>query len=167
VLTSQRDRYLPLRVIVDHLASVDERTLAHPPRPALVAVRPPGDAPPPRDPADPARPSVSRLSRAELLARSGLEEAVLTDIERLGLIVPTSPGRYDADGLSAALVAPLARQRDPIARGRAAEVLREAVGLSQQLHGALLRTGLRQEVGRVNARTGKIYGAARAVGFVG
>ncbi|KXK59053.1 MerR family transcriptional regulator [Micromonospora fluostatini] len=51
-------------------------------------------------------------------------------------------------GLFAQLVAPLARQSDPAARARAAETARELVALSQQLHAALVRVGLRSTVGR-------------------
>jgi DNA-binding transcriptional MerR regulator len=51
-------------------------------------------------------------------------------------------------GLFAQLVAPLARQSDPAARARAAETARELVGLSQQLHAALVRVGLRESLGR-------------------
>jgi DNA-binding transcriptional MerR regulator len=182
VLTAQRDHYLPLRVIREQLASYDEEAAARPARPTLVAVGPRGEAQRRSVPSDPParEPAATRLTLAELLARSGIDEAVLAEIERLGLIVPVSPGRYDADalavaeavagltrhgleprhlrayraaadrevGLFTALVAPLARQRDPVAHGQAAEVLREVVGLSQLLHGALLRSGLRQALGR-------------------
>ncbi|MGN9811747.1 transcriptional regulator FtsR [Micromonospora sp. BQ11] len=51
-------------------------------------------------------------------------------------------------GLFAQLVAPLARQSDPAARARAAETARELVALSQQLHAALVRVGLRSTLGR-------------------
>jgi hypothetical protein len=51
-------------------------------------------------------------------------------------------------GLFAQLVAPLARQNDPAARARAAETARDLVGLSQRLHAALLRAGLRASLGR-------------------
>ncbi|MFI5834088.1 MerR family transcriptional regulator [Micromonospora sp. NPDC051300] len=51
-------------------------------------------------------------------------------------------------GLFAQLVAPLARQSDPAARGRAAETARELMALSQQLHAALVRVGLRSTLGR-------------------
>ncbi|MFY1700088.1 MerR family transcriptional regulator [Solwaraspora sp. WMMA2101] len=51
-------------------------------------------------------------------------------------------------GLFAQLVAPLARQTDPAARARAAETATELVGLSQRLHAALVRSGLRPTVGR-------------------
>ncbi|WP_186832389.1 MerR family transcriptional regulator [Micromonospora endolithica] len=51
-------------------------------------------------------------------------------------------------GLFAQLVAPLVRQSDPAARARAAETARELVALSQQLHAALVRVGLRSTLGR-------------------
>jgi DNA-binding transcriptional MerR regulator len=178
VLTAQRDQYLPLRVIREQLAAMD-RDPDGPgwrQRPALVAVRPDG-APQPGDRPEPAD---VRLGRAELIARSGLDEAMVTELERLGLLVARPPGWYDTDaliiaravaglaghgleprhlrayrlaadrevGLFRQLVAPLARQRDPVARTRAAELARELVGLSQQLHAALVRVGLREVLGR-------------------
>ncbi|WP_091556789.1 MerR family transcriptional regulator [Micromonospora pattaloongensis] len=177
VLTAQRDQYLPLRVIREQLAALDEG--AEPSggrqRPALVAVGPTGEVPH----AEPA-PTDLRLARAELVERSGVDESTLTELERLGLIATRSPGCYDADafaiaqavaglaaygleprhlrafrtaadrevGLFAQLIAPLMRQNDPAARARAAETARELVGLSQRLHGALLRAGLRDPLGR-------------------
>ncbi|WP_326555632.1 transcriptional regulator FtsR [Micromonospora sp. NBC_01813] len=51
-------------------------------------------------------------------------------------------------GLFAQLVAPLVRQRDPAAQARAAETARELIGLSQRLHAALVRAGLRGTLGR-------------------
>jgi DNA-binding transcriptional MerR regulator len=51
-------------------------------------------------------------------------------------------------GLFAQLIAPLARQNDPAARARAHETARELAALSQQLHAALVRVGLRSVTGR-------------------
>jgi DNA-binding transcriptional MerR regulator len=51
-------------------------------------------------------------------------------------------------GLFAQLVAPVARQSTPAARDRAAETVRELTALSQQLHAALVRIGLRETLGR-------------------
>jgi DNA-binding transcriptional MerR regulator len=180
VLTAQRDQYLPLRVIREQLAERDRG--ADPPgargRPALVAVGPSGEVP--GRGADDADSAKVRLDRAELVARSGIDPATLTELERLAVVVSRPPGWYDADalvitravaglaaygmeprhllayrtaadrqiGLFAQLVAPLARQNDPAARARAAEVARELLGLSQQLHAALVRVGLRGTLGR-------------------
>ncbi|QDY08732.1 MerR family transcriptional regulator [Micromonospora sp. HM134] len=178
VLTAQRDQYLPLRVIREQLAQWDggEETPGRQ-RPTLVAVGPGGEVPG-RSAEEPE--SQVRLGRADLVARSGIAESTLGELERLGVLVPDPPGWYDADaliiaravaglaaygleprhlrgyrssadrevGLFAQLVAPLARQSDPAARARAAETARELVALSQQLHAALVRVGLRSTLGR-------------------
>ncbi|WP_196806659.1 MerR family transcriptional regulator [Micromonospora sp. CNB394] len=177
VLTAQRDQYLPLRVIREQLAQWDG-SVPSPGRgrPNLVAVGPGGEVPG----REPVESSEVRLDRAGLIARSGVEESTLAELERLGVLVPDPPGWYDADaliiasavaglaaygleprhlrayrsaadrevGLFAQLVAPLARQSDPAARARAAETARELVALSQRLHAALLRVGLRSTLGR-------------------
>jgi hypothetical protein len=51
-------------------------------------------------------------------------------------------------GLFTQLLAPLVRQSDPAARARAAETARDLQALSQRLHAALVRAGLRGELGR-------------------
>lgn len=180
VLTAQRDQYLPLRVIRDQLAEWDASGSASGrQRPTLVAVGPGGEVPG-RDAEESAESPEVRLGRADLIARSGIAESTLAELERLGVLVSDPPGWYDADaliiaravaglaaygleprhlrgyrtaadrevGLFAQLVAPLARQSDPAARARAAETARELVALSQQLHAALVRVGLRSTLGR-------------------
>jgi DNA-binding transcriptional MerR regulator len=51
-------------------------------------------------------------------------------------------------GLVEQVVAPLVRQRNPEARGRADEVARELAALSVRLHAALVKAGLRPQLGR-------------------
>jgi hypothetical protein len=51
-------------------------------------------------------------------------------------------------GLIEQVVAPLARQRNPEARGRAEEVVRELAALSVKLHAALVKAGLGATLGR-------------------
>jgi DNA-binding transcriptional MerR regulator len=51
-------------------------------------------------------------------------------------------------GLFAQLVAPLARQSGPAARARAAETVRDLTACTERLRGALVRSGLRQTLGR-------------------
>jgi DNA-binding transcriptional MerR regulator len=180
VLTAQRDQYLPLRVIREQLARWDaDGEAPGRSRPALVAVGPDGEVPG-RGAAESGESARVRLDRAELVSRSGLDESMLGELERLGVVVSDPPGWYDEDaliiaravaglaaygfqprhlrgyrtaadrevGLFAQLVAPLARQSDPAARARAAETARELVALSQQLHAALVRVGLRSTLGR-------------------
>ncbi len=169
VLTAQRDQYLPLRVIREQLEQMESEPAA-PARPTLVAV----GAEQAADPAD------TRVPREDVLERTGVPEALLDELEKIGLVTARPPGWYDADavviveavvgltryglevrhlrafragadrevGLFTQLLAPLVRQSDPGARARAGETARDLQALSQRLHAALVRTGLRGELGR-------------------
>ncbi|GAA4937759.1 MerR family transcriptional regulator [Actinoplanes utahensis] len=169
VLTAQRDQYLPLRVIREQLDRMEKEPVV-PQRPTLVAV----GAQQAKDPAD------TRIPKADLVERTGVDEALLTELEQIGLVTARPPGWYDADqvviveavvgltryglearhlrsfrnsadrevGLFTQLLAPMARQHDPAARARAAETARELQALAQRLHAALVRSGLRGELGR-------------------
>lgn len=146
-------------------------------RPTLVAVRPDGVVPDDKAKAEPAdvrldraelitrsgldEPTVVELERMGLLVSRppGWYDADALAIAQAvaGLAAHGLEPRHlrayrtAADrevGLFTQLVAPLARQRDPVARARAAEVARELVGLSQRLHAALVRVGLREVLGR-------------------
>jgi DNA-binding transcriptional MerR regulator len=100
VLTMQRDRYLPLKVIREHLDAID-RGLEPPtaddagpraPRTPEAADGLPTGADFVRGPAE------LRLSREELQAESGLADDTLAQLEAYGLI--TSTGRhFDGDAL--------------------------------------------------------------------
>jgi DNA-binding transcriptional MerR regulator len=107
VLRMQRDHYLPLRVIGEHLAAIDR-----------------GLEPPPIEPVVPTVPTVSlaadglpsagsfnrrdnvRLSRKELLKIAEISEDLLTELEQFGLVTPrTGTGHYDTDALVIATTA--------------------------------------------------------------
>jgi DNA-binding transcriptional MerR regulator len=169
VLGVQRDHYLPLRVIRDHLEAVDQGL--EPP-----VGRAPGSPRLVESPAAPARRPAGeqRISRAELLAAAGVEDALLRDLESHGLVSIRPGGVYDADavvltrtaaelaafgieprhlrafrsaadreaGLVEQIVSPLRRQRGPEAAARAEEVTRELSGLCVQLHTVLVRAAL-------------------------
>lgn len=158
VLAAQRDRYLPLKVIREQLASAER-----PPRP-LAAV--PESLP-------------VGLSREELVEHADVDAELLADLEQYGLVAADPAGRYDPDavriaatagalaeygiearhlrafraaadrevGLLAQIVTPLRLHRDPATRARAEEVLRELVSLSASLHTLLVKAGLRAPVG--------------------
>ncbi|MGH8889519.1 MAG: transcriptional regulator FtsR [Acidothermaceae bacterium] len=99
VLTAQRDHYLPLRVIKDHLEALDrglepaEHSNAGPkvPRTLTVAEGLPGPEAFGRDPHD------VRLSRKELLEAAELDDAALTQLEEYQLVA-TRPGGNHYDG---------------------------------------------------------------------
>lgn len=173
VLESQRDKYLPLRVIKEHLDAMDRGLL--PPdtpggAPRLPHLRSAADAS--GGPAPDAQPV--RLSRSELLATAGLTDEQLDRLEQFGLIGARS-GHYDQTALGIAqavadmarygieprhlrvyrtaadreiglfeqVITPLVRQRGPEAHGRAAETVDELAAISVRLHAALLKAGLR------------------------
>ncbi len=107
ILRMQRDHYLPLRVIGEHLDAIDR-----------------GMKPPPIEPVVPTVPTVAlaadglpssdsfarrdnlRLSRKELLKIAEVPEELLTELEQFGLITPrTGTGHYDTDALVIATTA--------------------------------------------------------------
>ncbi len=99
VLTAQREHYLPLRVIKQHLDALD-RGLEAPAsgeRPRIpggvLGAEVPGAA------AFGPDASELRLSRDELLQASGLDAAQLTELEQFGLVAPR-PGADHYDGNS-------------------------------------------------------------------
>jgi DNA-binding transcriptional MerR regulator len=177
ILTAQRDRYLPLRVIRDQIEAMDrgERVIGLTPAPGPArAERGASGIAPPR-----AAPGDTRLTRAQLADRSGLDDEGLADLERYGLLVPASNGDYGGDalmvarvaaqlrgygiearhlrpyrttadrevGLLAQLVPTIARQSGSGGRIQALETVHELAALCAQLHGALVRQGLRQALG--------------------
>lgn len=103
ILTAQRDHYLPLRVIREHLAELDRSGVAPgasvASRPALVAVE---DLPTAADFAEVG--GEARLSRAELAERAGVSDAQLRDLEQYGLLSASAAGCYDADAVEIASV---------------------------------------------------------------
>jgi len=168
VLTAQRDHYLPLRVIKDHLDALDRGEPLPAGAPGTAAVPPAaetaedGAATPPLTP--------EQFARA-----SGLEPGQLADCVQFGLLATDGDGRHPASdlpiaraaaglarhgieprhlrayrtgaereaGLIEQLVAPVLRARSEEARTRATEKLQELAGLSAQLHTALLEARLR------------------------
>jgi DNA-binding transcriptional MerR regulator len=104
VLACQRDQYLPLKVIRDHLEAID-RGLEPPSSGAGEGPRVPRalvstDGLPSSDSFRPSAGDV-RLSRKELLESSGLDDALLGQLEGYGLITKRG-SHYDGDALSVA-----------------------------------------------------------------
>ncbi len=117
VLSVQRDHYLPLKVIRDHLDLMD-RGLQPPAMPSLRSGLPvpaePGPSGPSVDsgpvPTAPVAPVVPkqplRLSRADLLEASGLTEAALVELERTQIVLPRrGTAFYGRDALTLAIAA--------------------------------------------------------------
>jgi DNA-binding transcriptional MerR regulator len=170
VLAAQRDHYLPLKVIKEQLDAADR------PR-GLVSVPLESGLPTAESFAE--RPEL-RMTKEELLASTGIDAAMLAELEQYGLIRPGAAGFYDSEsalvaktvaamagfgieprhlrafrasaecevGLLEQIVAPMFKQRDPGARGRADEVARELAALSVALHTLLVKAELRRVVER-------------------
>jgi len=100
VLRMQRDHYLPLRVIGEHLDAID-RGLEPPPIEPVVPTVPqvalPADGMP--RPASFLRRDHVRLSRRELLKIAEISEELLAELEQYGLVTPSRTGHYDTDAL--------------------------------------------------------------------
>jgi DNA-binding transcriptional MerR regulator len=103
ILAVQREHYVPLRVIREHLSQIDRGQ--NPPTLGLVR-QPDGasSAAPSHTPAPPRQPL--RLSRPELLEASGLTEAALVELERTQILLPRrGTSHYTRDALTLAIAA--------------------------------------------------------------
>jgi len=172
VLAAQRDRYLPLRVIREQLEAIErgERVVG-----SLLGGPPAGDAGGAAL-GGVTEVAEAWLTREQLRERSGLDDAGVTELIEYGLLVPGPDGRFGPEaltvariavrlaeyglqarhlrayrgtanrevGLLAQLVPPLSKQGG---RARALETIHELAALCAQLHGALVRQGLREVIG--------------------
>ena len=166
VLTLQRDQYLPLKVIRDHITE----GLPEPGAPPATPIAGTGLRP------EDFRPGAGRvrMTREELAEACELTEAYLAQLEDIGLIWATPAGHYDEDALAIAgvvarlaafgvearhlrsfrvvadretglveqMATPYSQPRDRDARAREQETIRELASLFVQLHAALLRAEL-------------------------
>ncbi|MYQ52145.1 MULTISPECIES: transcriptional regulator FtsR [unclassified Streptomyces] len=169
VLRMQRDHYLPLKVIREHLDALA--------RGEHVPLAPGGQG----ELADPVweqdrgQPTAARIGRSELLAAAEVSEDQLTEWESYGLIAPGPGGSYDAEAVTVArlvadlgrfgleprhlravraaaereaglveqVVAPLRRHRNPQTRAHAEATAKELAELSVRLHAALVQSALK------------------------
>jgi DNA-binding transcriptional MerR regulator len=108
ILTAQRDQYLPLKVIKAHLDAQPDGELPQSGSaygvPRLVPVDPQSDTAS-GDPADGisgVAPTQVRLRREDLLARSGIDEGLLTELIKAGVIKPGRAGFFDEHSVATA-----------------------------------------------------------------
>jgi DNA-binding transcriptional MerR regulator len=167
VLRMQRDHYLPLKVIREHLDAVERGEAV-----ALQKVGRQRDGAAVAEPAE--NPTVARIGRDELLATAGIGDQELKEWESYGLLAPLPDGAYDAEAVTVAslvvqlgrfgieprhlrvmkaaadreaglvdqVVAPLKRHRNPQTRAHAEARTKELAGLAVKLHAALVQTAL-------------------------
>ncbi|WP_369256781.1 transcriptional regulator FtsR [Geodermatophilus amargosae] len=118
VLTAQRDHYLPLRVIKEHLDALDRgqpvpgAPSPGAPSPGPAASDPPASGPPADDGGGPdeAPAAAGPMDAAEFARAAGLTPAQLADCVQFGLLAPDAEGRHPAGDL------PLARAAAGLAR---------------------------------------------------
>lgn len=143
ILTVQKNHYLPLKVIRDHLEQMDRGE----PPPNLDAPSPNSAQPEPAPqalPTPPGQKRALRLSRRELLKMSGLSETALSELERAQLVAPRrGTAYYDRDALTIAVVA---RKLSPYGMdARHLRIVKQAaereVGLMEQALAPYLRRG--------------------------
>lgn len=105
VLTAQRDRYLPLKVIKEQLDAVDRGAAPESEArtsPRLVPIDPPDTGAPGSATDDFALDTPSPLSREQLLAEAEIDETSLAELVQYGLIRPGAGDFYDADAVTIA-----------------------------------------------------------------
>jgi DNA-binding transcriptional MerR regulator len=133
VLSAQRDRYLPLKVIREQLDAVPEDSAAS-----------------------------TAVSRTDLLTQTGTSAVQLSQLERDGLLRPGPGDRFTTDDITALrtirMMTGLGVEREHLRAVRAAaghevvllksfsdpETVRELADLFASLHALLVRAGLRQ-----------------------
>lgn len=97
ILTAQRDQYLPLKVIKAQLDAQPDGELPHSGSaygvPRLVTVA--GDDPESEDGHAGVAPTQVRLSREDLLSRSGVDDELLTALVKAGVITTGPAGFFD------------------------------------------------------------------------
>ncbi|MGC9379320.1 MerR family transcriptional regulator [Streptomyces sp. MH13] len=167
VLRMQRDHYLPLKVIREHLDAMERGEAV--PLPTLTRQRDGESVPEIAE-----GPVAARIGREELLAAAGIGEQELQEWESYGLLAPLPDGGYDAEvvtvaslvvqlgkfgieprhlrvmkaaadreaGLVDQVVAPLKRHRNPQTRAHAEARTKELAGLAVKLHAALVQSAL-------------------------
>ncbi|MEU6252039.1 MerR family transcriptional regulator [Streptomyces sp. NPDC047043] len=167
VLRMQRDHYLPLKVIREHLEAMERGEAV--PLPTVGRQR---DGEPALEVSE--APMAARIAKAELLAAAGIGEQELEEWESYGLVAPLEDGAYDAEtvtvaslvvelgrfgieprhlrvmkaaadreaGLVDQVVAPLKRHRNPQTRAHAEARTKELAALTVRLHAALVQTAL-------------------------
>ncbi|MDT9691946.1 MerR family transcriptional regulator [Streptomyces sp. P9(2023)] len=110
ILRMQRDHYLPLKVIREHLDALARGEQVKLPAPSPQRDLLDGAAGAWAWEADGDRPTAARVGRAELLAAAEVTEEELVEWESYGLIAPGPEGGYDAEAITVArLVADLGR----------------------------------------------------------
>ncbi|NLG47127.1 MerR family transcriptional regulator [Gordonia sp. (in: high G+C Gram-positive bacteria)] len=170
VLTAQRDRYLPLKVIRDQLDEIDTDAANGGSGPTLLSTARSAVAP-----ATDFSSRGGRVDRETLIERTEVDSAFISELVRNGLLSAGPGGFFDEDavrlveaaaalanfglesrhlrafkisadreaGLVAQIAGPIAKGKGTGARDRAEELIREMAALSVTLHTQLVKAAVR------------------------
>ena len=174
ILTAQRDRYLPLKVIREQLDAIDAQSSEETgPGAALLSSARSAVAP-----ATDFSERGGRVSREALIERTGVDSAFITELMRNGLLGAGPGGFFDEDavrlvdaasalanfgletrhlrafkisadreaGLVVQIAGPIAKGKGTGARDRAEELVRELAALSVTLHTQLVKAAVRSSL---------------------
>ncbi|AWB81935.1 MerR family transcriptional regulator [Corynebacterium yudongzhengii] len=169
ILTTQRDNYLPLKVIREQLEAMDSGE--------VTSLMGSGDTEPMIKPENFAAPVRTRLTSEDVASQAGCTEADVADLVAAGLIKPDVSGFFTADDVRVVTTAmslkdygfradqlkrlrtaahrhadlisqvagPLAQGRDDTAKQRAEEYGQQISALVVSLHASLVKAALREE----------------------
>ncbi|ARU46115.1 MerR family transcriptional regulator [Corynebacterium silvaticum] len=172
ILVTQRDNYLPLKVIREQLEAMDSG--------AVTPISRGGDAKPIVSPENFRAPVATRLSDHDVVERSGAELSLLQELSSAGIIRPDNSGFFTADDVQIVAIAsqlkefgfdvrhlkslkntasrqadfitraatPTARSKSDGAKQRAEEMSQQMSALVVSLNATLVKTMVRNELGQ-------------------
>lgn len=171
ILVTQRDNYLPLKVIREQLQAMDSG--------AVTSIMRTNKATPLISPDNFRSPGDTRLSVEDLADQAGAEEQYVEQLLKIGLIKPDVSGYFTIDdvrivqtaaalsefgfderhlkslrtaagrqaGLIGQVASPIARSQGGDSRQRAEELSQQMTALVVSLHASLVKSALREELG--------------------
>ncbi|MEZ2121388.1 MULTISPECIES: MerR family transcriptional regulator [unclassified Corynebacterium] len=171
ILVTQRDNYLPLKVIREQLEAMDSG--------AVTAILTTSEAAPLISPENFRAPVLTRLTATDVASQASVEEHFVTELAGAGLIRTDESGFFTADdvrivhtasalgefgfdvrhlkslrttanrqaGLIGQVAAPVAKSKGEGARQRAEELSQQMTALVVSLHASLVKNALRDELG--------------------
>ncbi|MGP6173282.1 transcriptional regulator FtsR [Corynebacterium sp. A21] len=170
ILVTQRDNYLPLKVIREQLEAIDSG--------AVTALLSGGRTMPMISPENFQGPLATRLTDTDVAEQVGCEIGDITELTEANIIHPDSAGYFTADdvqvvgtalslkdfgfdvrhlrslrntatrqaGMIAQVASPVAKSKGEGARQRAEELSQQMTALVVSLHASLVKTSLREEL---------------------
>ncbi|MDO4762536.1 MAG: MerR family transcriptional regulator [Corynebacterium sp.] len=171
ILTTQRDNYLPLKVIREQLEAMDSG--------AVTPILKTADAQPMISPEKFRAPAITRLTDSDVASQAGVEVSFVVELANAGIIKPDASGFFTVDDVRVASTAaslgefgfdlrhlkslvnaanrqaslisqavlPVARAKNADAKQRAAEMSQQITAHVASLHAVLVKNAVRDQIG--------------------